>query len=150
MLDLLTSQICTIIPIRVYLPVTFFLLAWTFQEHELMILEIWIDTGNVSSMANNSFLVTLKGTLFWIVLGFKIKSLSVDVFKTNSHCQCSQLLLEAIILSVHQGTQQVLALIFRYIRNQCTWNTIILAIPLSCLIKFLSMKMSAKNSVLLI
>lgn len=34
------------------------------------------------------------------------------------------------ILSAHQGTQQVLVLIFRCIRNQCTWNTIILPISI--------------------
>lgn len=34
------------------------------------------------------------------------------------------------VLAAHRGTQQVLALIFRYMRNQCTWNTIILAISI--------------------
>lgn len=34
------------------------------------------------------------------------------------------------VLSAHTGTQQVLLLIFRYIRNQCTCNTIILAISI--------------------
>lgn len=34
------------------------------------------------------------------------------------------------VYSAHTGNQQVLALIFWYIRNQCAWNAIILAISI--------------------